>query len=138
MRGSSTAWVVAWVVALASLLLIGGLVMGIAMADHMGGGMMWGRSSNARQTAVVASAGEVTVDIRDFDYTPRDLTIDDGTTVTWTNYDSAPHTATDKDDSWDTGRLDKNESASVTFDQPGQYDYYCTYHPYMEATLTVQ
>lgn len=139
MRGSSTAWIVGWVVALASLLVIGVLLMGIAMAGHMGGrGMMWGRSGNSPQNPVTAIGPDVTVEIRDFDYIPRDLTIESGTKVTWTNYDSAPHTATDRDDAWDTGRLDKNESASVTFEEPGQYDYYCVYHPYMEAILTVR
>ncbi len=138
MKGSSVGWLVAWVVALAGLLLIGGLLMGIAMAGHMGGGMMWRRSSNAAQTPVVATGGEATVDIRDFDYFPRDLTIDAGTTVMWTNYDGPPHTATDDDGNWDTDRLSKDESSSLQFDEPGKFGYYCVYHPNMQATLIVR
>lgn len=138
MRGSSTAWIVGWVVALVVLLLVGGLIMGIAMAGHMDGGMMWGRSGRADQTPAVVAGSAIAVEIRDFDYFPRELTIDAGASVTWTNYDRAPHTATDKDESWDTERLDKDDRATLTLDQPGIYDYYCIYHPYMEARLTVR
>jgi plastocyanin len=140
MSGSSrTPLTIAWLaVAAAIFLLASTLIMGVAMATFMDGGMMHRRGNNGPQAPVVATGSEALVEIRDFDYFPRDLTITTGSTVKWTNYDSAPHTATDKDGAWDTDRLDKNESATLTFDDPGQYDYYCVYHPYMEATLTVR
>src|SRR3990172_11022102 len=119
----SAALVVATVLAvLAGAMFIGGMaVMAVFMADHMGSsGMMgWGRSGSSPQTPVVANQGQVTVEIRDFEYFPRDLTVAAGTEVTWINRDAAPHTATDKADGWDTGTLDKGESASITFDTPG-------------------
>lgn len=124
------------------LALIGGMMaMGMMMAGHGGGmmGGMMGGGSDAPQTPVVSGEREVLVEIRDFDYFPRDLTVRAGTTVTWVNRDAAPHTATDEDgEAWDTGRLDKGESASLTFDEPGTYPYFCTFHPYMKATLTVR
>jgi plastocyanin len=125
------------VVAVAGLLLIGGLLMGSAMDGHMGG-MMRGRSGGGSQTPVADTGTDVAVDFRDFDYIPRDLTIDAGATVTWTSYDGTPHTSTAKDGTWDTGRLNKNQSGGLTFDDPGTYSYYCTYHTYMKATLTVR
>ena len=112
--------------------------MGVVMAGHMNGGMMHRRGNAGPQTPVIASSTDVNVEIRDYDYLPRNLTIDAGSTVTWTNYDDAPHTATERGDEWDTDRLGKNESAFVRFDEPGKFGYYCTYHPYMQATLTVR
>jgi plastocyanin len=116
--------------------MLASLVMGVVMAVSMDGGMMR-RGNSAPQTPVTAS-GNVAVEIRDFDYSPRELTIPAGSSVTWTNHDGAPHTSTDEDESWDTGRLGEDESGTITFDTPGSYEYYCTYHPYMQASLTVR
>jgi len=138
----SAALVVATVLAvLAGAVFIGGMaVMAVFMADRMGsGGMMgWSRSGSSPQTPVVADQQRVTVEIRDFEYFPRDLTVAVDTEVTWTNRDAAPHTASDKADGWDTGTLDKGESASITFDKPGSYQYFCAIHPDMKASLTVR
>jgi plastocyanin len=123
-------------VLLSAALLVGGLAMGIGMAGHMGGGMM-GRAGNAPQTPFVTH-GDVTVDMRGFQYFPRDLTIDAGSTVTWTNSDNVPHTATEDDKVWDTGVIDKDDDASLSFDTPGEFKYYCTIHPSMKVKLTVR
>ncbi len=113
-----------------------GVIMAVAMTD-MGGHMLRG-SSGSPQTPTIFDAAEATIEIRDFDYFPHDAIVNAGAKVTWTNRDSAPHTATDDDGTWDTDRLGKNESATLTIDEPGAYDYYCTFHPYMKATLTVR
>lgn len=129
-------WLITGIVLLAAALLVGGLTLGIGMAGHMGGGMM-GRAGSAKQTPLIAQ-GDVTVDMRGFEYFPRDLTIDTGSTVTWTNGDNVPHTATEDDKAWDTGIIGKNDEASLTFDNPGAFQYYCTVHPGMKAKLTVR
>ena len=98
---------------------------------------MHGGFDRAPQTPVVAQTAQVTVEIRDFDFFPRDLTIDAGAEVTWVNFDSAPHDATDEGAAWGTGTLGKDERATLTFDTPGTYRYLCTIHPNMRATLTV-
>jgi plastocyanin len=133
---AGSAWLVTGIVLLSAALLVGGLTMGIGMAGHMGGGMM-GRAGNAPQTPFVAQ-GDVTVDMRGFEYFPRDLTIDTGASVTWKNSDNVPHTATENDKAWDTGVIGKNDESSLTFDTPGDYEYYCTIHPSMKARLTVR
>ena len=132
--------VVATVLAvLAGAVLLGGMAaMAVFMAGHMNGGMMMGRAGSSPQTPVVADQRQVTVEIRDFEYFPRDLTVAAGAEVTWLNRDAAPHTATDKASGWDTGLLNENESAVLTFDTPGSYSYFCTVHPDMKATLTVR
>jgi plastocyanin len=115
-----------------------GVMMAVMMVSHgdmMGG--WWGRST-VQQAPVVATADEVTVDIRDFVYFPADLTINAGTKVTWVNYDSAPHTATGTSDDWDTGRLDRNDRGRVVFEEAGRFPYFCIYHPSMKAVVTVR
>ena len=110
---------------------IGGMIiMGILMMGHMGG-------ASSAQDPVISTESEVTVDIRDFDYLPRDLTVNTGTRVTWINQDGAPHTATVKG-GWDTGTLNLDKASTLTFDTPGTFEYICTIHPYMKATLRVQ
>jgi len=89
------------------------------------------------QTPVVADASQVTTEIRNYDFFPRELTVTAGTAVTWVNRDSVPHDATAESDGWGTGILDQGESGTLTFDAPGVHRYRCTIHPDMKATLTV-
>ncbi len=81
---------------------------------------------------------KVSIDIKDFAYGPKTLTVKKGTIVTWTNQDSAKHTATADDGSFDTGLLAKGESGSVTFDKIGTFNYHCTPHPNMKAAIIVE
>lgn len=133
---SPLSWFLIAVVSLAAFILIGGFLMGIMMAGSMGGGMM-GRAGNSPQTPFIAP-GDATVDIRGFEYFPRDLTIKAGASVTWTNHDNVPHNATDEDGSWETDTLREDDSRTLEFPEPGQYEYYCTIHPNMKAKLTVR
>jgi plastocyanin len=84
----------------------------------------------------VAGPGEA-VSIHDIAYDPTPLQIAVGTTVTWTNNDPVPHTATAIDGSFDTGTIGPGESASVTFTTPGSIAYVCLYHPNMQGTIEV-
>ncbi len=93
--------------------------------------------SQAPQTPVVSDSLEMTVEIRDFDFFPRELTVSVGTAITWVNRGAVPHDATDEGSEWTTGMLNQSESAKVTFDSERSYRYICTLHPNMQATLTV-
>jgi len=84
-----------------------------------------------------ASASSNSVEIKSFAFNPATITVPAGTTVTWTNQDAAPHTATAVDKSFDTGRLDQGQSGTFTFDKPGTYTYTCTFHPSMKGTVIV-
>jgi plastocyanin len=84
------------------------------------------------------SASGDAVTIADFAFDPDGLTVAAGTTVTFTNEDSAAHTATAEDDSFDTGELEGGDSAEVTFDEPGEVSYFCNIHNYMQGTVTVE
>lgn len=86
------------------------------------------------------AAEAVEVEIGTFQYMPKDLAVEAGTTVTWTNNDAILHTVTTSGDAPDTFDLqleDKGVTASFTFDEPGTYTYICSVHPGMQATVTV-
>jgi plastocyanin len=110
-----------------------------SMGDMMGGDMhhgMMGAGSGPETTGSATVTGSVR--IADFRFDPTVLTVSRGTVVTWTNYDDAPHTATADSKTWDTGMLNKGDSASITFDKVGEYGYYCAVHPAMKARIIVQ
>jgi plastocyanin len=111
------------------------LAMG-GMMDGCGGMGCHGRSGS--QTPAVLGGNEVTIEIKDFDFSPRDATIDRGAKVTWVNRDAAPHDATDNNDAWATEVLEDGENGAVTFETPGVFEYHCTIHPYMKGRLTVR
>jgi plastocyanin len=73
----------------------------------------------------------------DFDFSPKEMTVNAGATVGFVNAGVAPHTATAKDGTWDTGMVRAGGRAEITFANPGTYSYYCTVHPNMVATLLV-
>ena len=79
-----------------------------------------------------------TVEIADFEFAPEEITVPAGTTVVFTNQDSAAHTATADDSSFDTKELGKGDSAEETFDDPGTYSYYCRFHVFMKGSIVVE
>lgn len=77
------------------------------------------------------------VSIQNFAFTPADLDIPAGTTVTWTNLDSVAHTVTGDNGGPDSGTISPQGTYSYTFSTPGSYPYHCAPHPYMTGTVTV-
>ena len=66
-----------------------------------------------------------------------------GTTIVWTNADSAPHTTTSGEPGnstgfWDSRRLNQGVTFSFTFSEAGTFSYFCSIHPSMRATITVE
>ena len=77
------------------------------------------------------------VDIREFAFTPAELTIRLGDAIVWTNRDFAPHTATSAEGDWDTSEIAYGQSSRQTPTQLGVFDYICVFHPTMKARLIV-
>lgn len=77
------------------------------------------------------------VEIAEFAYEPDPVTIQVGGKVNWINRDSAPHTATAEDGSFDTGTIEEGKLKGETFKQPGTYRYICSIHPTMKGTVEV-
>lgn len=76
------------------------------------------------------------VTIKSFAFSPATLTVKAGTTVTWTNQDSATHDV--KGDAFASEPLSQGETFSFTFDKAGSYDYICSFHPSMTGKIIVE
>ena len=89
--------------------------------------------------AAPASAASHHITISTYAYHPSALTIAAGDTVTWTNLDSVAHdvTVTRGPALFHSPMLSQGQSWSYTFTVAGPYDYICSVHPDMTATLTV-
>jgi plastocyanin len=85
-----------------------------------------------------ASADPVTVDIANFAFAPKDIQAKVGQKITFTNQDSAPHTATATEGAkFDSGQLDQGKSFSYTAKKAGTIQFVCSFHPNMTGTITV-
>jgi plastocyanin len=93
-----------------------------------------GSPASGGETASNAAA----VGIKNFAYDPPTIEVAAGTTVTWTNSDSVPHTVTQNGGGFQSGKMDPGASFSFTFDTPGTYEYHCEYHPNMHGTVVVK
>ena len=83
-------------------------------------------------------AADVSVIIKNFDYSPMELSIAAGTTVVWKNLDGEPHTIASVDGMFRSPALDQNDSYSFTFNRPGVFKYICSIHPRMKAVIAVK
>ena len=77
------------------------------------------------------------VKIVEFVYGPDPVTVQVGGKVTWQNEDTAPHTATADDGSFNTGTIERGKIESETFKQAGTFTYFCEIHPTMHGTVEV-
>ncbi|MDO8483715.1 MAG: cupredoxin domain-containing protein [Candidatus Limnocylindrales bacterium] len=91
----------------------------------------------AAACAESAAAGEVSVAIKDFAFGPADIQAKVGQTVTFTNNDSAPHTATLDDGSCTTPNISNGASDGLVLSAAGTYPFHCSVHPTMKGTITV-
>lgn len=108
-------------------------------ATTTGGAAPTATSGASAPTPTAASGGSMSAtwasDIKGFKL--ETFTIPAGATVTWTNRDSAPHTATANNGAFDSMSLTTNATYSFTFSNPGTFDYHCGVHPSMTGTVTV-
>ncbi|WP_370937580.1 cupredoxin domain-containing protein [Amycolatopsis sp. cg13] len=79
------------------------------------------------------------VAIKDFAFAPAATTVKKGTTVTWTNQDQDAHTVTSQGSGGPlrSPTLQTGQSYQYTFSTAGTFEYLCTIHPFMTATVTV-
>jgi plastocyanin len=100
-------------------------------------------NTTASSVSIVSGASTLTTDA----YSPNPIQVSVGTTVTWTNNDSQPHTVTSgsngqPDNKFNsspnfTPLLNPGQTFSFTFTQAGNYPYFCTLHPNMVGTVSV-
>ena len=82
-------------------------------------------------------------DIEDICYIPSNIVVEKGKSVTWLNEDSSFHSVTsgfypEPSGLFDSGHLDPYESYTLSFEEYGVYDYFCTLHPWMKAQVIVE
>jgi plastocyanin len=93
--------------------------------------------SPSRGAPAWAAGATHTITIEGMQFTPAELTVKRGDRVVWVNKDLVTHTAT-AGKAFDSGNIGANESWAHVMSQPGRYDYMCTLHPTMKATLIVE
>ena len=84
------------------------------------------------------AAPAVSVEITKFAFVPKEISVTPGTRITWSNSDEIPHTVTATDKSFDSKAMDTGDSYAHTFDQPGDYAYFCSVHPFMTGIVHVR
>ena len=84
------------------------------------------------------SSQQVAVSIKNFKFVPQDIVVNAGTTVVWTNEDTASHTVESSDSTLKSDELAQGDTYKFTFTKAGKYDYKCGIHPSMHGSVTVQ
>ena len=87
-------------------------------------------------TTTASGSSDASITIQDFDF-GQPLEISVGTAVTVTNADAAAHTWTSDDEVFDSGSLGQGEEFTFTFDEAGEYSFFCSIHPAMTGSITV-
>ncbi len=141
---------------LAGALLAPALIL--ALTGCVGAQPSGSMPSESSSTQQQATAGENVVTTIGLKFMPKDLTVKAGTTVTWQNGETIGHTVTSgtwgevnestglRGTETPDGRFDhalapkgqEGDTFSYTFDEPGEYMYYCQPHMTMNATVTVE
>lgn len=83
-----------------------------------------------------AAANSVT--IKNFTFSPSALAIKAGTTVVWTNQDSAHHSIKSENNAFNSTALSEGDSFRFKFESPGNFGYICGIHPSMKGEITVE
>jgi plastocyanin len=122
---------------------VGVVALAVAGCGGGGGGSSTPSSAAPASTAPAAGGSTASVSMKNIAFDPKTLTINKGTTVTWTNDDSVNHDVTKKggpgpDFSSGNGNLAGGDTYKQTFNTPGTIDYVCTIHPGMTGKIVVK
>jgi len=111
------------------LIMVGVLSILAVLSVHVILSMLMASSMSPGQTR-----NEVRMTMTGYD--PSYLTIKKGTKVIFNNVDEMPHTATDVG-IFDTDIIPKHQILGITFNNVGEFKYYCLIHPFMHGTIKV-
>ena len=91
----------------------------------------------AMHPAAAVPAARIELAIDKFAFAPKEVTVQPGTTIVWTNHDEAPHTVVSGDKSFASKGLDTDDRFEHEFDQEGDFAYICSVHPFMTGVVHV-
>ena len=100
-----------------------------------------GAQSNGTGEGAAAGNGGPTyrIEIHDFAFAPKEMTVPVGTRIVWTNRDDEPHTVVSAAGAFKPSQaLDTDDSFSTVLDKPGTYAYFCGIHPMMTGKIVVR
>ncbi len=83
-------------------------------------------------------ASSPSVHIDNFTFSPQEITIHRGGTVTWINDDDIPHALATTDKAFRSKAMDTEDKFSFTFNKAGTYEYFCSLHPHMQGKVIVR
>ena len=95
-------------------------------------------AGTSKPTARASDSELYTITIKDFMFAPRNLVIPVGSRVTWVNKDEEPHKVAETNSLFTSQPLDTDAGFTYEFKMPGKYEYFCTVHPRMTGTITVE
>jgi amicyanin len=123
-------------------ILTGLLCIAVAgyVAESRGGATSVATATAADRPAAPAQKAANQVNIDNFKFDPRELTVAVGAKVTWINRDDVPHTATStaRPKAFDSKTLDTDQHFSHVFTTAGTYEYFCAVHPHMKGKIVVK
>ena len=123
-----------------SLGLLAGLGLLLAACGDDGGSS----SSDGGDAGASDGGCDSSVCMEGIAYTEPAITVGAGDTVSWTNLDTVDHTVTEGtpgapvDGGFDSGNVAVGETFEVVADDAGEIAYFCTIHPQMEGSVTVE
>jgi plastocyanin len=82
-------------------------------------------------------AADMEVNIDNFAFTPKELTVKAGTAIVFRNRDDIPHSVVGAKGEFHSKALDTGDSFSFTFAKAGSYAYSCGLHPRMQGRIVV-
>jgi len=96
-------------------------------------------SSTASAPAAAApAAAKSAIAIASFKYSPESTSVASGAKITVDNRDTAEHTITADDNSFDSGTVAAGGTKTFTVSRAGTFKYHCAFHPFMHGELTVK
>jgi plastocyanin len=104
---------------------------------NLGLRMVMAAAMSLQLAALPAHAQELTVTIDNFTFTPQEVKVKVGDTVTWTNHDDIPHTVVSAG-KFRSKPMDTDNTFSFTFTSAGDYKYFCSLHPHMSGMIKVE
>jgi len=86
--------------------------------------------------SVSAQAATIQISMENLEIMPAQVSAKVGDTIEWINKDVLAHTATARNGDFDV-MLPPKKTGTLVVTKAGTFEYYCSFHPNMKASLTV-